>query len=95
MNRFNYLIFTLFLVSLVACSSAQTEPEVASPPQAKLIKPQPCHAMPPIQDTRKLELSLRKRGVITQEMSADEAKAKVIEYINKRQKAFDACRKGS
>lgn len=95
MNRLKCSFLTLFLLSLTACSSAQQEPNVEPVPRTKLIKPQPCNAMPPMRDTSKLEQSLRKRGIITPEMSADEAKAKVTEYINMRQKAFDACRKGS
>ncbi len=95
LSRLSSLILLLLTFVLSACSATYTEADTEASPPTKLIKPQPCHAMPPIQDTTKLEASLRARGIITSDMDEEQAKAKVAEYISKRRKAYDACRKGS
>ena len=58
-------------------------------------KPILCSSMPPIHDTSKLKANLKERGLITEQMTEAEAEAAVIEYIRKRQQAFQDCKKGS
>ena len=52
-----------------------------------------CGAMPPIQDRSKLKSNLIKNGVITPEMSQEQADEKVAEFIRKKQQAFKNCSK--
>ena len=52
-----------------------------------------CGAMPPIQDRSKLKSNLIKNGVITPDMSREQADEKVAEFIRKKQQAFKNCSK--
>ncbi|MPY25707.1 hypothetical protein FM037_27495 [Shewanella psychropiezotolerans] len=52
-----------------------------------------CGSMPPIQDRSKLKSNLVKKGVITPEMSLEQADEKVAEFIRKKQQAFKNCSK--
>ena len=52
-----------------------------------------CGAMPPIQDRSKLKSNLIKNGVITPEMSQEQADEEVAEFIRKKQQAFKNCSK--
>ncbi|CAM3452291.1 hypothetical protein SHVI106290_15095 [Shewanella violacea] len=52
-----------------------------------------CGAMPPIKDRSKLKLSLINTGIITSEMSPEEADEKVAEFIRKKQQGFNNCHK--
>ncbi|ABZ74669.1 hypothetical protein Shal_0093 [Shewanella halifaxensis HAW-EB4] len=54
-----------------------------------------CSSTPPILDTTKLKANLKERGLITEQMTEAEAEQIVVEYIRKRQKAFQDCKKGS
>lgn len=52
-----------------------------------------CGSMPPIRDRSKLKSNLIKSGVITPEMSLEEADEKVAEFIRNKQQAFKDCNK--
>ena len=52
-----------------------------------------CGSMPPIQDRSKLKSNLIQNGVITPEMSPEEADEKVAEFIRKKHQAFKNCSK--
>lgn len=82
------------LITLFACSHDAHEQSIqASYPQdATHIR---CGSTPPLMDRTKLKQNLLKNGVITAEMTPEEADAKVAEYIRTRQKAFELCGKGN
>ncbi len=58
-------------------------------------KPILCSSTPPIHDTSQLKANLKERGLITEQMTDAEAELVTNEYIRKRQKAFQDCKKGS
>lgn len=95
------------LVSLAACSTdspptSHEQVDRADQQSAELTAEQrannkkrkmTCGSMPPIQDRSKLKANLVKNGVITPEMSQEEADEKVAEFIRKKQQAFKHCPK--
>lgn len=84
------------MIAIGGCHSSEqaSQPVTESQTQtAKVVKPLPCHAMPPIRDTTKLKQNLIKNGYITADMTPEQADAKVAEYIQMRQEAFKRCGK--
>lgn len=97
--KVSLLVFVfLSFVFVSACNSRSQEieqPAVTDPHSDVPRKDILCSSTPPIKDTAKLETNLKQRGLITEQMTEIEAEAVVIEYIRKRQKAFQDCKKGS
>ncbi len=94
------LLVSIFLsfVFVSACNNRSQELEqsaVADPHSDVPRKHLLCSSTPPIKDTAKLKVNLKERGVITEQMTEAEAEEAVIEYIRKRQQAFQDCKKGS
>lgn len=104
---FSSVAIALSLLTLAACShqptgeptsqltSAPTHEQVSdigspTPKKIKLV----CSVPPPPKDTHKLKQNLKDTGVITADMSAEQADAKVAEYLYQRQQAFKNCNKG-
>jgi hypothetical protein len=67
---------------------------LAEPSSTKKIK-LVCSVPPAPKDTQKLKQNLKDSGVITADMSDEQADAKVAEYIYQRQQAFKNCNKGN
>lgn len=98
----------LFLIALLGCSHqplSESKPEIqlalepavevqvdsSNTKKIKLV----CSVPPAPKDTKKLQQNLKDSGVITDDMNAEEADAKVAEYIYQRQQKFKNCNKGN
>lgn len=88
------LLVVAGLTTLSACTHGKHEQsfQTSEAQDATHIR---CGSTPPLQDRTKLTQNLLKNGVITADMTPEEADAKVAEYIRTRQKAFELCGKGN
>jgi hypothetical protein len=95
-----------FLIALLGCSHqplSESKPEIqlvlepavevlvdsSNTKKIKLV----CSVPPAPKDTKKLQQNLKDSGVITADMSDEQAQDKVAEYIYQRQQAFKNCNK--
>lgn len=107
---FSSAAIALSLLTLVACSHQPagepiSQPTLASAPTHEPISgidsPTPkkiklvCSVPPAPKDTHKLKQNLKDKGVISADMSDEQADAKVAEYLYQRQQAFKNCNKGT
>ena len=79
---------------LSGCSYSDDISLVSSESEVKPLQVN-CGGTPPLLDRTKLKQNLLKSGVITPEMTDEEADGQVSQYIAKRNKTYAKCGKGN
>ncbi|NVJ51603.1 MAG: hypothetical protein HWE11_14530 [Gammaproteobacteria bacterium] len=80
---------------LVACASNnEAETAAATPAPVATVPVQNCSAPPPVRDIWALEPMLTNSGDIKPEMTREEKKAVILEYIRAKNETYSKCKKG-
>ncbi|WP_417762428.1 hypothetical protein [Shewanella sp.] len=89
-----WLIPFFLLLGPVGCQAGAVDaPQEASPSPVQVPPLAPCGSGAAHVDREKIYQSLVKQGVITEQMSKEQAEQKLMEYIKKRQQAYSKCLK--
>ena len=91
-----FIFYMLAVVFLLACHSQPMAPDTSAENTHNVqpIKQTLCSTSVPIRDKNKLKDMLTQRGMISQQMTVDEADEIVNEYIRKRQNGLKDCLEG-